>query len=85
MSIEELIDEKLRSIVDKFFDGVMSDEDINRLVAEQKSFNTLMNTLLTSERERWIYNRGRISGYIEMLLILEKKKKEAFGGEKIWK
>jgi len=82
MSIEELIDEKLRSIVDKFFDCVLSDEDLKRLVAEQKSFNALMNALLTSERERWIYNRGRISGYIEMLLILEKKKKEALGVSK---
>jgi len=78
--IEELIDEKLRSIVDKFFDCVMSDEDLKRFVAEQKSFNALMNTLLTSERERWIYDKGRTSGHIEMLLVLEKKKKEALLG-----
>jgi len=74
--LNELIKSEERSIVEKFFHATLSDEDIKRLVKKQLELERKIQSMLENDRERWIYEKGKISGHIEMILILQKKFKE---------
>jgi phosphoenolpyruvate synthase/pyruvate phosphate dikinase len=74
--LNELIKEKEREIVEKFFHSVLPDEEIERLAKKQIEIEREIQSMLKNDRERWIYEKGRISGHTEMILILQKKFKE---------
>jgi len=72
----EMVKKKEREIVEKFFHSILPDEEIERLAKKQIEIERKIQSMLENDRERWIYEKGRISGHTEMILILQKKFKE---------
>jgi Na+-translocating ferredoxin:NAD+ oxidoreductase RnfG subunit len=74
--IEEMIKEKEKSIVEKFFKAVLPDEVLEEIAKKQLEVERKMEALLESDHERWIYEKGKQHGHVEMFLVLQKKYKE---------
>jgi hypothetical protein len=72
----EIIKEKEKDIVEKFFHSILPDEEIEKLAKKQIEIERKIQSMLENDRERWFYEKGRISGHTEMILILKKKFKE---------
>jgi Na+-translocating ferredoxin:NAD+ oxidoreductase RnfG subunit len=80
--IEEMIKEKEKSIVEKFFKAVLPDEVLEEIAKKQLEVERKMEALLENDHERWIYEKGKQHGHVEMFLVLQKKYKEFLDGIK---
>ena len=74
--IEEMIKEKEKSIVEKFFKSVLPDDVLENIAKKQLEVERKMESFLENDHERWIYEKGKQHGHIEMFLVLQKKYKE---------
>jgi Na+-translocating ferredoxin:NAD+ oxidoreductase RnfG subunit len=74
--IEEMIKEKEKSIVEKFFKSVLPDEVLEKIAKKQLELEKRMESFLENDHERWIYEKGKQHGHVEMFLVLQKKYKE---------